>query len=187
MEATTLAEFDLLQNSRKDIQQQPWVQPSYREAMNLYFGIKRAKEETLRLNIEICHLVTFMVDDHQDFYHAIAANIIVDPHLTRELSSQWEFHQQIHLQIARRLHQTSCLKGFTGTLSHSTREGHELTHNAFVMPPWLEGIFGLVKTYNEVDGDEDMPKEVVANSDLVVQLLENITFQDDLDTSSNKF
>ena len=86
MDATTLANFDLLRDSHQDIHQQPWTQPSHHEAMNLYFGIKCAKEEILQLNIEICHLVTFMIDDHHDFYQAISANIIVEPALARKLS-----------------------------------------------------------------------------------------------------
>jgi hypothetical protein len=91
METTTLAEFDLLRDSRQDIWQQLWTQPSRHEAMNLYFGIKRAREEIQRLNIEIWRLVTFMIDDHCDFRRAVATNIIVNPTLACELSWQWEF------------------------------------------------------------------------------------------------
>ena len=85
MDATTLADFDLLQDSRQDICQQPWTRPSRHEAMNLYFGIRHVKEEIVRLNVEIRHLVTFMIDDHHDFHHAISAKIIIDPALAREL------------------------------------------------------------------------------------------------------
>ncbi|KAF8236643.1 hypothetical protein L208DRAFT_1188350, partial [Tricholoma matsutake] len=49
--------------------------------MNLYFGIQWAKEEIVQLNVEICHLITFMINDHHNFYCTIAANIIVDPAL----------------------------------------------------------------------------------------------------------
>ena len=107
MDATTLADFDLLCDARQDIHQQLWTQPSRHEAMNLYFGIKQAKEEILQLNVEMWHLITFMIDDHHNFYHVIAANIIVDPTLAHELSCQWEYHGNIHSKIASRLHQTS--------------------------------------------------------------------------------
>jgi hypothetical protein len=196
MDATTLADFDLLRDSRQDIRQQPWTQPSRREAMNLYFGIKRAKEEILRLNIEIRRLLTFMIDDHHDFYCAISANIIVEPALARELSCQWEYHHQIHSQIASRLRQTSRLKGFTGTLLPGTREGRKLMDTARGgLPGWATDIFGLVESYDEVDKmeveeeetehDEVLPKEVVVDSDLILQLLENISVQDTLDNHSN--
>jgi hypothetical protein len=131
MDATTLADFDLLRDAHQDIRQQPWTQPSRREAMNLYFGIQRAKEEIIRLNVETRRLITFMIDDHRNYYRTIAANIIVDPALAHELSRQWEYHNNIHSQIASRLRQTSQLKGFTGTLLPGTREGDE--------PSFMEG------------------------------------------------
>ena len=194
MDATTLADFDLLRDSRQDIRQLPWTQPAHREAMNLYFGIKRAKEEILRLNIEIRRLVTFMIDDHHDFYRAISANIIINPALAHELSCKWEHRHQIHSQIASRLHQTSQLNGFTGTLLPGTREGRELIYTVKGgLPDWATDIFGLVESYEEVDWmeievegvehDEVLPNEVVADSDLILQLLENISLKDNLDSN----
>ncbi|KAF8241011.1 hypothetical protein L208DRAFT_1054353, partial [Tricholoma matsutake] len=112
MEAMTLADFDLLWDSCQDIHQQPWTHPSHCKVMNLYFGIKHTKEEIVWLNIEIRHLITFMINDHHDFYHAISANIMTDPALAWELSSQWEAHDQVYSQITSRLHQTLQLKGF---------------------------------------------------------------------------
>ncbi|KAF8230801.1 hypothetical protein L208DRAFT_1280113, partial [Tricholoma matsutake] len=100
MDATTLADFDLLQDAHQDIQQQLWTQPSCCEAMNLYFGIQWAKEEIVWLNVEIRHLITFMIDDHHNFYHTIAAKIIFDPALAGKLSCQWEYRSNIHSQIA---------------------------------------------------------------------------------------
>lgn len=188
MDATTLADFDLLRDSRQDIRQQPWTQPSRREAMNLYFGIKRAKEEILRLNIEIRRLVTFMIDDHKDFHRAISTNI--DPALGQELSYQWEYRHQIHAQIASRLRQTSRLKGFTGTLLPGTREGRELVYTEGGLPKWATDVLGFIEAYDEVDGMDDATEqddatehdEVLPNSDLVLQLLENISLQDTADS-----
>ena len=97
MDTTTLAEFNLLHNSRQDIWKQPWTQPLQCKAMNLYFGIKCTKEEILQLNIKICHLITFMINDHYDFHHAVARHIFTNPILAHELSLQWEFRHQIHL------------------------------------------------------------------------------------------
>jgi hypothetical protein len=59
----TLANFDLLRLSHIDIRTLPWAQPAAREAMALHFGIKRAVEEIDHLNVEIHHLVTYMVND----------------------------------------------------------------------------------------------------------------------------
>jgi hypothetical protein len=179
MEATTLADFDLLRDSRQDIRRQLWTEPSRREGMNLYFGIKRAKEEIVRLNVEIRRLLTFMIDDHRDFYRAIAANFIVDPILACELSWQWQYRHRIHSQIAFRLRQTASLKGFTGSLLHGVREGRELTADSIGLPPWAEEVLGLTEKHGDYDGDDDVQTEVEA--DLVVQLMENITVQPDAD------
>jgi hypothetical protein len=64
------------------------------------------------------------------------------------------------------------------------------------LPNWATDIFGLVETCDEVDQmeiegeaiehDEVLAKEVVADSDLVLQLLENISLQEDnLDSCNN--
>ncbi|KAK1234282.1 hypothetical protein PQX77_002515 [Marasmius sp. AFHP31] len=53
LEMVSLADFDLLKNTHLDISQLPWARPDNRWAMQLHFGILRAKEEIHRLNIEI--------------------------------------------------------------------------------------------------------------------------------------
>lgn len=192
METSTLGDFDLLRDSRQDIREQPWTHPARREAMNLYFGIKRAEEEILRLNIEIRRLVTFMIDDHRNYHRTIAAHIIVDPGLAREIAYQWQYRDHINSQIARRLHQTSQLKGFTGSLLPGTREGSDGTSDVDGrLPRWVEDIFGIVETYEEVVDDdevvdEEFPREVVADSDLVIQLLENISQTDEVDINGSE-
>jgi hypothetical protein len=60
LKAATVADFDLLRDTRTDIRSLPWTEPSRREAMSYYFGIKRAHEEIIRLNVEITRLLTFM-------------------------------------------------------------------------------------------------------------------------------
>ncbi|KAJ7124574.1 hypothetical protein C8R43DRAFT_859400, partial [Mycena crocata] len=94
----------------------PWASPTRREARRLYFGIKRAKEEIRRLNVEIHRLVTFMIDDHVDYSIAIEACKLSDPHLTHELTHQLISRTQINGAIIERLVKTSQLPGFSGTL-----------------------------------------------------------------------
>ncbi|KAJ6614643.1 hypothetical protein B0H10DRAFT_1802889 [Mycena sp. CBHHK59/15] len=83
--ATSLVDFDMLRETRQDIREQAWTQPARREAMVLYFGIKRAKEEIQRLNVEISRLITSMLDENVDYYRAIASTLLVDPPLATEL------------------------------------------------------------------------------------------------------
>jgi hypothetical protein len=103
VEAATLADFDLLRDTWQDIWQFKWAQPAHREGMNLHFRVKRAKEEPKRLNVELQRLLTFMLDEHVDFYHAIASQIIVNPPLALELQKCWEFRQEINANIMVRL------------------------------------------------------------------------------------
>ena len=63
------------------------------------------------------------------------------------------------------------------------------------LPGWATDIFGLIESYDEVDRmeveeedterDEELLKEVVVDSNLILQLLENISIQDTLDNHSN--
>jgi hypothetical protein len=116
IETVSLADFDLLRDTRSDIRKLPWAQPAYREAMVLHFGIKNAKTEIRRLNVEMRRLITFMLDDHVDYVRAIRNHIMIAPDLAHELSQQWVQRTRINDSIASRLGQTSRLAGFSGTL-----------------------------------------------------------------------
>ncbi|KAJ7109537.1 hypothetical protein C8R43DRAFT_1091755 [Mycena crocata] len=65
VEYTFLADFDILQDTRAEIQSRPWTHPSYRLAMDHYFKILRAREEIKRLNVEIPQVVTWIRDENQ--------------------------------------------------------------------------------------------------------------------------
>ncbi|KAJ7284762.1 hypothetical protein C8J57DRAFT_1053159 [Mycena rebaudengoi] len=120
---TALGEFDLLRDTRQGIHQQPWTQPARREAMILYFGIKHAKEEIRRLNVEIRRKITSMLDEHVDYYRAIAANIIINPPLATELQRRWRYASQINTSVCKRLASTSRIIGFSGNLFPRERVG----------------------------------------------------------------
>ena len=53
VEYAFLADFDLLRDTRQDIRKRPWATPAARLTMDSYFKILRAKEEIVRLNVEI--------------------------------------------------------------------------------------------------------------------------------------
>jgi len=60
---TFIGEFDLLRYSRADIRAELWVKPARREATTKYFKLSRAREELVRLNVEIRRLRTFISDE----------------------------------------------------------------------------------------------------------------------------
>ncbi|KJA19638.1 hypothetical protein HYPSUDRAFT_143419 [Hypholoma sublateritium FD-334 SS-4] len=141
IQAASIADFDLLRESRSDICTKPWTEAPCREAMNLYFGIKRAHKEIERLNIEIKRLLTFMLDDHSEFYCAVGQTVMVDPYLAGELSREYERRNTLHTHIAARLYQTSKLQGFTGSLDFGKRIGRDSSINEGIPPPsWLRHL-----------------------------------------------
>ena len=170
-----------------DIRSLPWTEPSRREAMTYYFGIKRAHEEIIQLNVEITRLLTFMFDTHIDYYHAVRRYIIEDPPLAHSLSRQWQYQDRINESVVGKLIQASQLHGFTGTLSIGLHVGHDKTLSADVpQPQWML----LIRAANVVghraghkDGGEpeiavdedDIPREVNVDTDLVIQLVERLS------------
>ncbi|KAJ7759684.1 hypothetical protein B0H14DRAFT_2634389 [Mycena olivaceomarginata] len=154
IQTTSLAEFDILRDTRQDIRLQPWTQPARREAMVLHYGIKRAKEEVQRLNVEITRLLTFLVDEHIDYYRAISANIIVNLPLAIELQRRWCHASRISAAICRRIALTSRLVGFSGSIFPGQREDRDPDRGDGVPPPyWLAtelGVEQMAVEYEEV-------------------------------------
>ncbi|KAF8212965.1 hypothetical protein K438DRAFT_1566472 [Mycena galopus ATCC 62051] len=65
VEYAFLADFDILRDTRAEVQSRPWTRPAYRLAMDRYFKILRAREEIKRLNVEIPRVVTWIRDEYK--------------------------------------------------------------------------------------------------------------------------
>ncbi|KAJ7160606.1 hypothetical protein C8R43DRAFT_881321, partial [Mycena crocata] len=65
VEYAFLADFDILRDTRPDVQARPWTRPSYRLAMDRFFKILRAREEIKRLNVEIPRVITWIRDENR--------------------------------------------------------------------------------------------------------------------------
>jgi hypothetical protein len=175
LQAATLADFDLLRDARKDIRTLPWTEPSRREAMSLYFSIKRAHEEIQRLNVEIRRLLTFMIDDHADFYRAISNILFVNPSLAAHLSHEWQQQNETNTHIAYRLHQTSQLVGFSGSLEPGQRVGRAAACNTSVpLPDWAITL-RLRQGPSQHFGDEESATQGDADIEAVVQFMETLS------------
>ena len=171
----------------------PWTEPSRHEATTYYFGIKHAREEVVRLNVEITHILTFMFDTHIDYYRAVQCYVIEDPPLARSLSRQWQYQDCINESVVRKLVQASQLLGFTGKLSIGSRIGRDESLSSGIPPPhWasllqsesmidsevLLGNENRAEVEFTVDEDE-IPREVNVDTDLVVQLIERLSTSND--------
>jgi hypothetical protein len=165
--------------------------------MVLHFGIKRAKEEIRRLNVEITRLLTFLVDEHIHYYKAISANIIVDPPLATELQKRWLCASRASAAICKRIALTSRLVGFSGSIFPGQREDLDPDHGDGVPPPyWLAtelGVMQMSVEYEEVgelnpgstlssDEDDDsglVVRELEVDEDHIVLLMDHLSTFDD--------
>ena len=179
MNAVTVADFDLLRDTRQDIRTLEWAQAANREGMVMYFGIKRAKEEICRLNVEIRRLLTFLYDDYIDHYRAVTTHIIINPPLASEVSTQWSYRERIHEAIVKRLVQTSQLSGFSGNLFHGQRLGRDPARNENIPPPsWVTNLLGITSVEVEYEEPstttEDMWEPQEVDTDVFVEFLEDL-------------
>ncbi|KAJ7300345.1 hypothetical protein DFH08DRAFT_725423, partial [Mycena albidolilacea] len=127
VEYTFLADFDILRDTRAEVQSRPWTRPAYRLAMDTYFKIERAKEEITRLNIEIRRLVTWICDEGRFLRDREAAlrssegkteeqaeaDLLLAVQMKLYRRQRSRFDDQ-HMEILRKL---AKMKGFTGNLS----------------------------------------------------------------------
>ncbi|KAJ7659532.1 hypothetical protein B0H17DRAFT_1212861 [Mycena rosella] len=69
VEYAFLADFDLLRATDGELDMKPWTQPAGRHAMDKYFKLLRAKEEIVRLNVEIRRVVTWINNEDEFLRH----------------------------------------------------------------------------------------------------------------------
>ncbi|KAI6146575.1 hypothetical protein EDD17DRAFT_1781197 [Pisolithus thermaeus] len=85
VEYTFLTNFNLLHNATcEDISQHPWASPAVHAAMDHYFKVCHAEEEIKHLNVEICHIVTYLCDEDH-YMKACITQLQIDhppPHLS---------------------------------------------------------------------------------------------------------
>ncbi|KAJ7086900.1 hypothetical protein B0H15DRAFT_950408 [Mycena belliarum] len=175
----SLADFDLLRDTRSDIRQLPWANPTRLEAAALHFGITRAKEEISRLNVEIKRLISFMIDEHVDYYRAISSRMFTDPRMALELSGRYQYSARINKSIVERLAKASRLPGFSGNLFPGKRLGRDPDLSlSYPLPLWATDILGLsqvILDYGEDNDALDTPRELDGvDGEMMAQLMDNL-------------
>lgn len=122
-----VAEFDLLkhQHSHFNIATVLWALPANREVANKFHKIRRAREEIVRLNVEIRRLRT-SIDDEELWYKArIGERTSTDPHLAAQLQADLGSRRRVNQRHLQRIFDIEQLPGYTGSYSRGTREGAE--------------------------------------------------------------
>lgn len=119
----SLAELDLLKECREDIRSHPWTDSKNRQAAIHTLKIERAKEERLRLNVEIRNPLTSMRDEEADLGYHIKHLQDSDPLLSAELSTLLARRRRMNQTHRARLEQIFSLPCFTGSKEPGTRIG----------------------------------------------------------------
>lgn len=99
MKYVYIGEFDLLKQSREDIQSKPWARAPEREAMNLYFKLQRAQEEIVRVNVEIRRVMTRIVDEEDHLKQTYQQISRTNPRLSFQIKKKLK-----HLRSINRIH-----------------------------------------------------------------------------------
>lgn len=166
IEYSSLAEFDILRDTRGTVQSRIWAQPSYRAAMAYYFKMKCARKEIKRLNIEITRLRSFIRDDTALHSYTITALRSTNPGLATVLSHQWELRARVNLVHLARLNALACIPGYTGTTACGMRIGQS----------YLDA---------ELPGVEDSLREMDIDGEAAVDLSDDEGLQDALNAVSD--
>ncbi|EIW83300.1 hypothetical protein CONPUDRAFT_42015, partial [Coniophora puteana RWD-64-598 SS2] len=114
---TFLSDFDLLREARQDIRTRPWATPAGRIAMDEYFKMCRAREEIVRLNVEIRRVATYLHDEMnylracEDHYRP--TNVV----LAHQISLHRQERERFSALHRRRLAEIAALPKFGGNVT----------------------------------------------------------------------
>ena len=156
VEYVFLADFDLLRDTRQDISTRPWASPAAQLAINTYFKLCQAEEEVIRLNVEICRMVTYLVDEER--YLQACETLYQDTHpaLAHQISRYYSIHSRFTQLHLRSLKKISCLPGFSGTLTPGISVSHSPGDSASVPQQVPVESFLSSPLVCTDDGDDDV-------------------------------
>lgn len=120
VEYAFLADFDLLSDTRSDIRLKVWAKPASRVLMDQHFKMERAREEIIRLNIEIPRLTTYIRDEEAFLLQREQYLLEIDSSLSKQLRVRrlkLTRYNDLHI---RRLQKLAALPGFCGNITPGT-------------------------------------------------------------------
>lgn len=156
-----LAEFDILRDARQDIRKKPWSHPGMRVVIEKYYRHIRAKEELIRLNVEIQRLQTWIHDDEGSMQRVLSDLRQSDQPLACELATRLRSKQLVNVKIMKQLTKIEAMKGFTGVPGRGV--GRCTVPSATISAPTPNSSpatmtninAGIVRLTNEDDDEED--------------------------------
>ncbi|KAG9121164.1 hypothetical protein FRC07_002992 [Ceratobasidium sp. 392] len=154
-----MADFDFLKYSEHGAQDADWARPAHRRCVAAWHKVQRAKEEIIRLNVEIRRVYT-QIRDEERFLSSHYENLLSsDPDLAHSLFQRLQLTFEVDRHILRDLESITKLKGFSGDLSCGKRVGlaSVLAHEPSMLDGILEGLSitdeAVTNLNNEVAGE----------------------------------
>lgn len=92
----SLGDFDLLKHSRHDVLVKPWANPTHREMAVKYFKLLHAREEIVRLNIEIPRLQAWVDTEDSELQKCATRLQSTAPLLAAEISEVHKWQQRVN-------------------------------------------------------------------------------------------
>jgi hypothetical protein len=167
---TFLAEFDLLRDARNDIREKPWAQPAGRLAMDRYFKTQRAREEIIRLNVEIRRLLTYICDEESELRQKELELASSSPALSFQIARYRQDRERFNKRHIQQITKLAKLPGFSGDLSTGVPVngcGVRRTSSAVTDAERME-----VDPEDEVEESEDEDGSELEASDAALAVLE---------------
>lgn len=144
---TILGEFDLLRQARDDVRMQEWARPAVREATAKFFKRCRAKEEVVRLNVEVRRLRTAILDEEKQISAVIEELVETDEFLAIELRRRHRSRSAVNRLHLDRLDRIQRKYGDVGRALISR------------LAETSDGASVLHAVNNDIEGDNSVPDE----------------------------
>ena len=169
---TFLNQFNILQDTRHSVFDQPWVKPVNRTLMKQRHHIARARGEIIRCNVEIRRLHTSIIDEGKHFDQVLAK--LVDSPMLGPVSDYIQRRQAVNSLLLARINETYNLEGYTGERTPGTQKGRsnmqvDPQSAAFAPPQPTDPGSDIGE-----DEDDDVFTEEVDN---VLDFMSNISLQ----------
>lgn len=120
---SSLAEFDLLRDTRNTVRSRVWAQPAYQIAMACHYKVRCTRIELKRANTEIMRLHTFIRNDTALHLMTIDSLCTTDHGLSVVLEHKWKLRSAVNQIHLMRLNAIADLPGYTGSHVCGTRVG----------------------------------------------------------------
>ncbi|HEV7736205.1 MAG TPA: hypothetical protein VGO47_02385 [Chlamydiales bacterium] len=148
-----LAEFDLLRHSRYNVQELPWTRSVAREAQMVYFKIQRAKEEVIRLNVEVRRLQTYMRNEERFLEQQVEELRTGDLELPLQLQSKLTHFRALNKVHYNRIRQIHKLAIFSGVVTCGIHKG--MTQDTLEETEIGDEVEAEVDDGSDVDSEHD--------------------------------